>query len=114
MNCSTSSTVDVGTQTWLGEFELEIGVSLDEYPDCFPEVAREQAVTVLAWARTNQIFSRGICLRGDLVPRAACPRFQVHPVELVDSELKTGGALACIRIRPAKCRAAGEGGAPMK
>jgi uncharacterized protein (DUF433 family) len=30
---------------------LESGLSLDEYLDCFPEVRREQAVAVLEYAR---------------------------------------------------------------
>lgn len=30
---------------------LESGLNLDEYLDCFPDVTREQAVAVLAYAR---------------------------------------------------------------
>ena len=30
---------------------LESGLSLDEYLDCFPDVTREQAVAVLEYAR---------------------------------------------------------------
>jgi uncharacterized protein (DUF433 family) len=30
---------------------LESGLSLDEYLDCFPDVSREQAVAVLEYAR---------------------------------------------------------------
>lgn len=34
---------------------LESGLSLDEYLDCFPDVTREQAVAVLAYAHKTAL-----------------------------------------------------------
>lgn len=34
---------------------LESGLSLDEYLDCFPDVTREQAVAVLEYAHTTAL-----------------------------------------------------------
>ena len=34
---------------------LESGLSLDEYLDCFPDVSREQAVAVLAYAHRRAL-----------------------------------------------------------
>ncbi len=34
---------------------LESGLSLDEYLDCFPDVTREQAVAVLEYARKTAL-----------------------------------------------------------
>ena len=46
-----------GTRVPVGSLftNLEIGLSLDEYLDCFPDVTREQAVAVLEYAHKRAL-----------------------------------------------------------
>lgn len=41
---------------------LQAGLSLDEFLDCFPEVTREQAVAVLEHSKRAFAFSAASCL----------------------------------------------------
>ncbi|HXP59371.1 MAG TPA: DUF433 domain-containing protein [Dongiaceae bacterium] len=50
---------------------LESGLSLDQYLDCFPDVTREQAVAVLEYAQEHALKARSISAQGNALGKPA-------------------------------------------